>query len=410
VQIGLGMIYLELGQVEDAYQALKRASPVNQRAGNRYGFLSSINVLMQVDTVRGTLKRAHANGKKGLMWIEEWSRTDKRQRRPARMLAYFRLHMGIVQYEWNELKKAAENLQKACDYYALVQSWHQFSCQAYQVDLHQALGDTNRAVDSLRKLQRLGFMLEHSLLEIPMAAWIAGRSLLLSQSRPELSDLHAEAVMWAENSGLDPKDDLRGKQEYEYVILAKVLLAQDRGEQATPLLDRLIQSAESAGRWGDLIVYLSLQAAAQYSLGHRDLALAHLSRAMTLAEPEGYIRTFVDLGPAMHDLLKIVAGKDVSTIYTAKLLVAFPKSDEKTSLSHSRPSFPQDTAALTEPLNDREMQILRLMSARLSNREIAEELYLSVNTVKWYASSIYVKLGAANRREAGSRARDLRLL
>ncbi len=154
-----------------------------------------------------------------------------------------------------------------------------------------------------------------------------------------------------------------------------------------------------------MILYLSLQATAHHDMGNTNLALTHLSRALTLAEPEGYVRTFVDLGQPMNDLLKIMVDKGISPLYASRLLAAFPAQEQ--SPGHLLPPTPDQ---MVEPLNDREMQILRLMSARLSNREIADELYLSVNTVKWYARSIYDKLGVASRREAGSRARELGIL
>ena len=107
----------------------------------------------------------------------------------------------------------------------------------------------------------------------------------------------------------------------------------------------------------------------------------------------------------MNILLKIMVDKDISSLYASRLLAAFPAQEPPPG--HLLPPSPDQ---LVEPLNDREIQILRLLSARLSNREIADELYLSVNTVKWYARSIYDKLDVANRREAGTRARELGIL
>jgi LuxR family maltose regulon positive regulatory protein len=321
------------------------------------------------------------------------------------MLAFIRLLMSEVQYERNDLQEALANLQKAYDYYDLAKSWHRFVCQANVVELHQALGDVEKALEWLRKLQRNGERTEYAHRGIPFAVWIAERSLLLSQLRPDLDDLFAEALNWAEESGLDPGDDFTGEREYEYVTLARVMIADNRAARALPLLDRLSQSAERTGRWGDLIAILLLQAIAHKNLGNRAFAFNHLARALVLARPEGYIRSFVDLGPPMRELLQEAAGKGINAAYITKLLAAFPTQEP--APAHPLTSPP---AHLAEPLNDREMQILRLMSARLSNREIAEELYLSVNTVKWYARSIFHKLGVSNRRDAGSRARDLRLL
>jgi LuxR family maltose regulon positive regulatory protein len=228
------------------------------------------------------------------------------------------------------------------------------------------------------------------------------RSLLLSQSQPQLTDLFAEAVEWAETSGLKPDDKFRYEQEYEYLTLARVLTARNKAEQVVPLLDRLITSAEGAGRNGQLIAYLSLQAVAHHTLNDTDTALTTLSRALTLGEPQGYLRTFVDLGPPMRDLLRIAAQQRIAAGYVGKLLAAFPtKAVHPTHV---------EIRELIEPLNEHEMSILRYMAGRPSNQEIADELYLSVNTVKWYARNIYSKLGVGSRRAAVIRARELGIL
>lgn len=407
--LGLGIAHQELGQVEDAAQSFNTALPINQQAGNHYGILSCLTQLLQLNTARGKLSQAAANFKTGLLWIEEWSGAGELPRRPVRMLAYLRLLMSEIQYEWNDLQEALTNLQKAYDYYDLAKSWYRFVCQVNFVELHQALGDVEKALEWLHKLQRISRGTDHALRGVPIAVWIAERCLLLSQWRPDLNDLCAEALYWAKDSGLQPGDDFTGEREHEYVLLTKVLIVENRGERAIPLLERLSQSAEHTGRWGDLINILLLQMLAHKSLDNMALAISYLSRALELAEPEGYIRTFIDHGPPMRDSLQLAAQKGISPLYIDKLLAAFPiNASHGPTLSVSQSSSIAELEF--EPLNDREMQIIRLMAARLSNREIAEELYLSVNTVKWYARSIFDKLGVSNRRDAGARARQLGIL
>jgi LuxR family maltose regulon positive regulatory protein len=120
--------------------------------------------------------------------------------------------------------------------------------------------------------------------------------------------------------------------------------------------------------------------------------LKTLEQALDLAGPEGYVRTFVDYGPPMQQLLKQAAAYRIAPGYVARLLTVF--SEEELP---SRASVPQP---LIEPLTEREMAILRLMAAGLSHREIAEELYLSVNTIKWHSTHIYSKLGVHKRADA----------
>ncbi len=269
--LNLGMLYDMLGQVENAHHYLQIALPLNQRAGLRYPALACLQSQMNVDFTCGALHRAGANGEKGLHWIDEWSNSEGRKRRPARMLAQLRVEMGKLHYEWNNLDQAARYWRKSRDYFELVGSWQRVSIYLHLVDLHHALGDIEKALGYLSKVKRMRLPAEFSIPVQPLQPQIITRNLLLSQSQPQLFDLLAEAVDWAQNSGLNLNDEFRYEQEYEYLTLARVLTAGNKAEQAVPLLDRLITSAEGAGRNGQLITYLSLQAVAHYTLNDMDM-------------------------------------------------------------------------------------------------------------------------------------------
>lgn len=412
--LGLGMAYLEKGDVEKAYQALRSALPMNQKVGNRYAALSCILQLLYLYSSRGALNQVDEAAKKGLLLIDDWSKSRGRHQRPARMVAHFQLQRGMVQYERNELDLATRSLQQANDYFELAQSSLRLRVYKSLVELYHALGDGKRAFDVLGKLKRLSLIDEYSTPYFPAAAWIAHGNLLLGQYEPSLSNLLAEAIHWAESLELGSNDSFRYEQEFEYLTLVRVLIAQGKAQESIPLLTRLLQSAESSGRWGDMIVGLSLLAIAHHTQNRTDKALTFLSQALKMAEPERYVRTFVDLGPSMRELLHLAAKQGIAASYIQALLAAFPAQD----LRKQRPphkgqmSFPQESSPtqLVEPLSDREQQILGLMSAMYSNREIAEELHLSLNTVKWYARQIYDKLGVGGRREAVGRARELGIL
>jgi len=408
--LNLGMLYNMLGQVENAYHFLQIALPLNQRAGLRYPTLACLEYQMNTDFACGALHRASATGEKGLHWIGEWSQVEGRERRPARMLAQLRVEMGKLHYEWNNLGQAARYWRKSREYFELVGSWHRVSTYIHLVDVHQASGNVEKALGYLHKVKRMRLPKGFSLPATPLEAQIVTRSLLLNQSRPRLTDLFAEAVEWAQTSGLKPEDEFRYEQEYEYLTLARVLTAQKKAKQAVPLLDRLITSADSAGRNGQLITYLSLQAVSQHTLKDTDTALTTLARALALGKPQSYIRTFVDLGSPMQDLLKIAGRKGIAFNYVSRILDSFPDCE---TISTPAPASQPGRAGideLIEPLNEREMTILRYMAARLSNQEIANELHLSVNTVKWYARNIFSKLGVGNRRAAVVKARELGIL
>jgi LuxR family maltose regulon positive regulatory protein len=406
----LGIMYHFLGQVESAYHFLQIALPLNQRIGLRYPALGCLEYKMKTDFTCGALNRARINGEKGLRWIEEWSYAKGFKRRPARMLAQLRVEMGRLHYEWNNLEQAAWYWKKACKYFELVGSHHRINAYLYLVDLHQALGENEKALRYLGKVERMRLPGEFSMVIIPLYPQIATRNLLISQSQLQLKDLLAEAMEWAQNSGLNPNDEFRYEQEYEYLTLARVFSAGDNNEQAVPLLDRLISSAEGAGRNGQLITYLALQAVAYHSLNDTDQALLILLRALALGKPQGYLRSFVDLGPPMKEVLQIAARQGIATDYVSILLTAFP-DNEATSIPLPE-SWPERGGmdGLVEPLSEREMTILRYLAGEPSNQEIADELFLSVNTVKWYARNIYSKLGVGNRRAAVIKARELEIL
>jgi LuxR family maltose regulon positive regulatory protein len=400
--LALGMAYYGLGKMDSAYEALKRALPLNQQVDHRYAALSCLFILMNVDLANGYLSRVQMNGEKGLSWIEEWSRMEGRKRKPARMLTHLRWKLSVVQYERNNLERAAEYLYKANEYYELVQSYFRVYSYGDLINLHQALGNIETSLLLLRKHKRITLTSREPSPYILLDAMNAERNLMLSQSRPELKDLCAEALAWVEASDLSEIDEIPYSREYEYYVLAKVLFYLGKIDGAMPLLERLILHASITGRNGELIKYLALQAVTFQALNNTDTALSNLSRALTLGEPEGYVRTFVDLGSPMQNLLGIAARRGLAPNYVKKLLAAFP------TVTAQPPA--QEIRELFEPLNERELTILRYMAGEPSNQEISDELFLSVNTVKWYARSIYSKLGVGNRRAAVIRARELGIL
>ena len=161
---------------------------------------------------------------------------------------------------------------------------------------------------------------------------------------------------------------------------------------------------------GDLTSYLALKSIAQNKLSQTDVSIVTLYRALAIGEPEGYMRTFVDLGSPMRDLLRIASRQDEVSYkaYMSRLLIAFPNDD--LDIPPKTKQEKPKVEGLVEQLTDREMQILDLLAARRSYREIGEALYLSLNTVKWYIQSIYSKLGVSKRNQAVNRVQELGIL
>src|SRR3712207_4262959 len=227
--------------------------------------------------------------------------------------------------------------------------------------------------------------------------------LLLAQGKVD------DAARWCAERGLSVEDEPSYLREREHLVLARVLLAQDKPDQALMLLERLLEAARAAGRSGSVIEILALQSLALREKGKREPAVSILSQALALAEPEGYVHTFADKGPPMAALLSEVLETQrrgplapvVPTYYLRRLLAAIDRDPSGASTPASR---------LPEPLSEREMEVLALVTAGKSNRQIAKDLFVALSTVKTHVNNIHRKLDVRNRTQAVSRARELGLL
>jgi len=196
----------------------------------------------------------------------------------------------------------------------------------------------------------------------------------------------------------------RPESDEAQLALAHVLFVQgDKGalQHVLTLLDGLLETAAEEGRTGIEIKCLALQSLTYWAQGKQVDARVALERALRKAQPEGFTRLFVDLGLPMGRLLQEVHSRGVIPEYVATLLAAFGRPPEGTVAT---------AATLPERLSRRERQVLDLVASGLTNREIAEQLVVSPETVKKHARNIYAKLGVSNRMEAATRARALGLL
>jgi len=216
---------------------------------------------------------------------------------------------------------------------------------------------------------------------------------------------------WAERYGLsgnvDPLilekgDDIiaRRLRKYEYPVLARLWMAEDCSAEALALLKSALPIAEKMNRIGLVIEYEILIALAAQALGQSEKAMQALERALALAEPEGFVRIFVDEGKPMARLLYEKAASRIKPEYVGRLLAAF---------ATAAPPAPK-RVEMVEPLSERELEVLRLIAEGLSNEEIAQRLVLSLPTIKWHASNIYGKLGVKSRTEAVAKAKALGIL
>jgi ATP/maltotriose-dependent transcriptional regulator MalT len=216
-----------------------------------------------------------------------------------------------------------------------------------------------------------------------------------------------EARAWVRERSISTDDELSYLQEFEHITLARLQLARvkpDRDHrsmgEAMALIERLLQAAEAGQRTRSVIEILVLQALALHQSGDVRAALVPLERALALAEPEGYIRIFVDEGPAMAALLDAAARRAISPSYVGRLRAACGRAE----------GAAPDKQALVEPLSERELDVVRLLGTDLNGPAIARELFVSLHTVRTHTKNIYAKLGVNNRRAAVRRAEELHLL
>jgi LuxR family maltose regulon positive regulatory protein len=234
-----------------------------------------------------------------------------------------------------------------------------------------------------------------------------------------------EAARWVEGRGLKEEDEPSYPREREYLMLARVLLTRHEPYRALGLLEHLGALAQAQGRTESVIEARLLQALAFHAVGDGARAMTALAEALASAEPEGYVRIFVDEGAPMRFLiadlrlhpqkfwgLQIAESSDNFAQrllpYVDQLIAAFSRADD--ALPKQSEIQNLKSKILVEPLSEREREILRLLAEGLSNREIAQKLYLAVGTVKVHLKHIYGKLGANSRTQAVARARERNVL
>jgi LuxR family maltose regulon positive regulatory protein len=228
----------------------------------------------------------------------------------------------------------------------------------------------------------------------------------------------AAAARWTDETGLHAGDEPRYPREPGYLVLARVLLAQERAAEALALLDRLYAAAVAQDRVGSVIEAGALRALALGACGLDADAVDALAEVLTLACPQGYVRVFADEGPPMAALLtRLIAAQRAGSGFSgfsgfqAAAGVPLGYLARLRSAFGAEPGAPHTAAVpgLIDPLTSRELEVLQMLAAGKSNLAIAGELVVTLDTVKKHVSHLLGKLGAANRTEAVTRARELGL-
>ncbi len=318
---------------------------------------------------------------------------------PLQGTADMHVAMAEVLLERDDLAAAAEHLaisERLGEHNGLAQNPYRW--RVVTARLREAEGDLDVALELLDEAVRV-YAGDYS----PNVRPVPAVRARLRLRRGELG--HASA--WARERQLRAGDELSYLREYEHLTLARLLLARYHAErddtaldEALSLLGRLLPAAVEGERGGSVIEVLVLQALAHHARRDVPAALGALKRAVTLAEPEGYVRVFADEGPPMAGLLKTLTEREAARGYVRRVLTAAMGTEHR----------PADATALVEPLSARELDVLRLLGTDLSGPDIARELFVSLNTLRTHTKNIYSKLDVTSRRAAVRQAHDLKLL
>jgi LuxR family maltose regulon positive regulatory protein len=401
-----GASRLILGNIDEASRLLHEAL-VQCQAAPLYSTLYTMNFVAELQIVQGKLHQAAATSQEVIRKLG-----GRASIHSSRALG----RLGHISREWNDLDQAIQYVQQS------ILLGEQAGLDLYlsqnyltSAQVYWTRGEAGEALAALDKAEQIAVQLGNAR---------AVRQARAVRARMELAQGHlAQASRWSEEAGVEVGDEAVYERETDYLMLARLRLAQHRAEEAVGLLERLLASDEAAGRTGNAIAVLALQALANVQRGNADQAMRILSRVLAMAEPEGYVRVFVDEGPAMQALLTgwivstarehDVKGMKASAGYVEMLLATFPSTEvqhdrDRKDIGHKEMGTSQ--SLLIEPLTVREQDVLALLAEGLSNAEIAARLVVTVGTVKTYIKGIYGKLAVHSRTQAILRAREIGLL
>jgi ATP/maltotriose-dependent transcriptional regulator MalT len=391
------------GRLGDAERGLASTVARLRAAGENWLAVTACNLLGQIQIAQGHLDAALGTYQMAL----EIAAGPGRSAPPAAGIAF--VGMAEVEYQRGELDGALEHITEGIGRLKPASYTHPMATGlATLAWIRQAQGDAAGAWDAMEEAGRVA-------LSPAMAGLI--NSLPAQRARLLLAQGNAAAAArWAQQQGLDADHEPGYPQEREYIVLARVLLAQGRPGQALALLQRLLHAAVTQGRTGSVIEIQALRALVLAASGDEPAAMAALAEALALACPQGYVRVFADEGAPMRALLsRLIAAQragqsPAQRVAPGCLARIVPAFDDEPVVPgpgrHAAPTVP----GLVEQLTNRELEVLGMLAGGTPNRVIAEELFVTLFTVKKHVSHILGKLGAANRTEAVARARELGLI
>jgi len=394
----MGGFFWGYGNLPEAIAAYREAVSAGKDSGNSMVAITSTGNLAHSFEMAGRLQQAV-----GL--LQNAFELAQQEGRILPVSGYIHVEYGRMLYELNKLDHAEQELREGirlCRQMADGQAEKIGHLLVTKIKIAQ--GDHDGARESLEEGKRA---IGHSQVVYDLrGADFPQVWLWLKEGRlPALKD-------WLEINQPAPGKIPHFKTRLTLTMQARVMIALGRDnpresylKDASDLLEELYQMADENG-WGSKVIEIRcLQAlAASIEDEHDDRALELLEQALLLAEPEGFVRTFVNEGPPMAQLLYEALKREIAPAYVQRLLAAFPAAKPQ---DHK---LKQDQSGLVEPLSEREIEVLELMAEGLTYQGIAEQLFISPHTVKTHSRNIYAKLDVGNRTLAVGKARTLGIL
>ncbi len=377
----MGFAYYLQGDRAAAGRAYTEAISLSQACGDTFSTILATTGLGNVQELEDQLNTADETYRKVLKLVGD---------PPLPYAAEAHLGLARICYEWNDLDAAEQHGQQSL---LLAQQYDRvldrfIICEVFLARLKLARGDVTGAATLLAQAEQ------------------SARQNTFVHRIPEV--VAARVITLLHQGNLVAAADLAQSHDLP-ISQARVHLAQGDTSAALQVLEPLRRQAEARDWEDERLQVMVLQAVALSAHGETDAAVRQLGDALALAEPNGFVRTFVDEGAPMAQLLSAAAGRGVMPGYTGKLLAAFAAEEER---SQDKSRVPAATPAqpLDEPLSQRELEVLRLIAQGLSNQEICQRLFLALSTVKGHNRIIFGKLQVQRRTEAVARARELGLL
>jgi len=375
LSLNLGLVYWSEGRLREALSALRNAQALSFKVGNHFAALTAQIYLARTVASQGALRQAKELLRNIVQTSEEI---------PIICMAHF--YLGNIYYEWDDLGKAWRHLEQGLEISS--RGWNiELQLPGYILKVALLLAG-GKILDAWVEAETL-HALSQDFGPVPIARSMACHA----QVALAMGDL-ATARGWIEQmpENVDPHSF------YCFLGLTRIrlLLAEGNKPEAEKELSACYELAQREGSGYALIVALTLRALATE---RKEAALDYLTEALRLGQPEGYIRTFADAGSSLVLLLHEAAEQGIMPGYIGQILEACDEGHKDFA-----------AAALVEPLSERELEVLRLVSEGLSNREIAEKLFISTATAKSHVHNICGKLGVRNRTEAAMRAKVLGLV